>query len=189
MFTRVDPRLATLAIQGGIRSLLLYYGPSRPVAEHQPRARQLDAPIARRRPGAGLQAGASAMIRTLIRRVIRLAILAGLGLRILFVRPRLSVAARGSLDHQGRRHGRGARGKYHQPHRRAHQATRSARGRPRDARAGHRRIEDIDLRNQLAQVARPISLMRRPTWRRRGATSCAMSALRDSKRDRDQGSR
>ena len=33
MFTRVDPRLATLTIQGAIRSLLLYYGPSRPVSE------------------------------------------------------------------------------------------------------------------------------------------------------------
>ena len=32
-FTRVDPRLATLTIQGAIRSLLLYYGPGRPVAE------------------------------------------------------------------------------------------------------------------------------------------------------------
>jgi AcrR family transcriptional regulator len=33
VFTRVDPRLATLTIQGAIRSCLLYYGPSRPVAE------------------------------------------------------------------------------------------------------------------------------------------------------------
>jgi AcrR family transcriptional regulator len=33
VFARVDPRLATLTIQGAIRSLLLYYGPSRPVAE------------------------------------------------------------------------------------------------------------------------------------------------------------
>jgi AcrR family transcriptional regulator len=33
VFTRVDPRLATLTIQGAIRSLLLYYGNSRPVAE------------------------------------------------------------------------------------------------------------------------------------------------------------
>jgi AcrR family transcriptional regulator len=33
VFTRVDPRLATLTIQGAIRSLLLYYGPGRPVAE------------------------------------------------------------------------------------------------------------------------------------------------------------
>src|SRR5271170_5361585 len=33
VFTRVDPRLATITIQGAIRSLLLYYGPSRPVAE------------------------------------------------------------------------------------------------------------------------------------------------------------
>ena len=33
VFTRVDPRLATLAIQGAIRSLLLYYGPNRPVSE------------------------------------------------------------------------------------------------------------------------------------------------------------
>jgi AcrR family transcriptional regulator len=33
VFTRVDPRLATFAIQGAIRSLLLYYGPSRPVSE------------------------------------------------------------------------------------------------------------------------------------------------------------
>ena len=33
VFTRVDPRLATLTIQGAIRSLLLYYGPSRPVSE------------------------------------------------------------------------------------------------------------------------------------------------------------
>ena len=41
VFARVDPRAATLAIQGAIRSLLLYYGPSRPVAEHQPRARRL----------------------------------------------------------------------------------------------------------------------------------------------------
>ena len=32
-FTRVDSRLATFAIQGAIRSLLLYYGPSRPVSE------------------------------------------------------------------------------------------------------------------------------------------------------------
>jgi len=33
VFTRIDPRLATLTIQGAIRSLLLYYGNSRPVAE------------------------------------------------------------------------------------------------------------------------------------------------------------
>jgi hypothetical protein len=33
VFTRVDPRLATITIQGAIRSLLLYYGESRPVAE------------------------------------------------------------------------------------------------------------------------------------------------------------
>jgi AcrR family transcriptional regulator len=33
VFTRVDSRLATLTIQGAIRSLLLYYGPSRPVSE------------------------------------------------------------------------------------------------------------------------------------------------------------
>src|SRR5271154_1053242 len=33
VFTRVDPRLATFTIQGAIRSLLLYYGNSRPVAE------------------------------------------------------------------------------------------------------------------------------------------------------------
>jgi AcrR family transcriptional regulator len=33
VFTRVDPRLATLTIQGAIRSLLLYYGPNRPVSE------------------------------------------------------------------------------------------------------------------------------------------------------------
>src|SRR6202045_415686 len=33
VFTRVDPRLATLTIQGAIRSLLLYYGPGRPVSE------------------------------------------------------------------------------------------------------------------------------------------------------------
>jgi TetR/AcrR family transcriptional repressor of mexJK operon len=33
VFARVDPRLATLAIQGAIRSLLLYYGPGRPVSE------------------------------------------------------------------------------------------------------------------------------------------------------------
>jgi AcrR family transcriptional regulator len=33
VFTRVDPRLATFAIQGAIRSLLLYYGPGRPVGE------------------------------------------------------------------------------------------------------------------------------------------------------------
>src|SRR5271156_2003255 len=33
VFTRVDPRLATITIQGAIRSLLLYYGPSRPVSE------------------------------------------------------------------------------------------------------------------------------------------------------------
>ncbi|HEV2171133.1 MAG TPA: hypothetical protein VGR40_09310, partial [Candidatus Binatus sp.] len=33
VFTRVDSRLATFAIQGAIRSLLLYYGPSRPVFE------------------------------------------------------------------------------------------------------------------------------------------------------------
>src|SRR6202167_4261828 len=33
VFTRVDPRLAAFTIQGAIRSLLLYYGPSRPVAE------------------------------------------------------------------------------------------------------------------------------------------------------------
>jgi len=33
VFTRVDPRLATLTIQGAIRSLLLYYGDSRPVVE------------------------------------------------------------------------------------------------------------------------------------------------------------
>jgi AcrR family transcriptional regulator len=33
VFTRVDPRHATFAIQGAIRSLLLYYGPSRPVSE------------------------------------------------------------------------------------------------------------------------------------------------------------
>src|ERR1700720_2246812 len=33
VFTRIDPRLATLTIQGAIRSLLLYYGPGRPVAE------------------------------------------------------------------------------------------------------------------------------------------------------------
>src|SRR5216683_5756120 len=32
-FAPVDPRVATLAIQGSIRSLLLYYGASRPVAE------------------------------------------------------------------------------------------------------------------------------------------------------------
>ncbi len=33
VFAPVDPRVATLAIQGSIRSLLLYYGASRPVAE------------------------------------------------------------------------------------------------------------------------------------------------------------
>ena len=33
VFAPVDPRVATLAIQGSIRSLLLYYGNSRPVAE------------------------------------------------------------------------------------------------------------------------------------------------------------
>jgi AcrR family transcriptional regulator len=33
VFTRVDSRLATLVIQGAIRSLLLYYGPNRPVFE------------------------------------------------------------------------------------------------------------------------------------------------------------
>jgi AcrR family transcriptional regulator len=33
VFTRVDPRLATFTIQGAIRSLLLYYGNSRPVSE------------------------------------------------------------------------------------------------------------------------------------------------------------
>ncbi|MGA9724966.1 MAG: TetR/AcrR family transcriptional regulator [Candidatus Binatus sp.] len=33
VFTRVDSRLATFAIQGAIRSLLLYYGTSRPVSE------------------------------------------------------------------------------------------------------------------------------------------------------------
>jgi Tetracyclin repressor-like, C-terminal domain len=33
VFTRADSRLATFAIQGAIRSLLLYYGPSRPVSE------------------------------------------------------------------------------------------------------------------------------------------------------------
>ena len=33
VFTRIDPRLATLTIQGAIRSLLLYYGPGRPVSE------------------------------------------------------------------------------------------------------------------------------------------------------------
>ena len=33
VFARVDPRLATLTIQGAIRSLLLYYGPGRPVEE------------------------------------------------------------------------------------------------------------------------------------------------------------
>jgi AcrR family transcriptional regulator len=32
-FTRTDPRLASLTIHGGIRSLLLYYGASRPVSE------------------------------------------------------------------------------------------------------------------------------------------------------------
>ncbi len=33
VFARVDPRLATFTIQGAIRSLLLYYGTSRPVSE------------------------------------------------------------------------------------------------------------------------------------------------------------
>src|SRR5260221_887610 len=33
VFAPVDPRVATLAIQGSIRSLLLYYGDSRPVSE------------------------------------------------------------------------------------------------------------------------------------------------------------
>ncbi|MGH7923685.1 MAG: hypothetical protein ACREQH_03740, partial [Candidatus Binatus sp.] len=33
VFVQVDPRLATFAIQGAIRSLLLYYGSGRPVAE------------------------------------------------------------------------------------------------------------------------------------------------------------
>jgi AcrR family transcriptional regulator len=33
VFVRVDPRLATFTIQGAIRSLLLYYGASRPVSE------------------------------------------------------------------------------------------------------------------------------------------------------------
>src|SRR6266849_3385997 len=33
VFTPVDPRVATLATQGSIRSLLLYYGDSRPVSE------------------------------------------------------------------------------------------------------------------------------------------------------------
>jgi AcrR family transcriptional regulator len=33
VFTRVDSRLATFTIQGAIRSLLLYYGTSRPVSE------------------------------------------------------------------------------------------------------------------------------------------------------------
>jgi TetR/AcrR family transcriptional regulator len=33
VFAPVDPRLATFAIQGAIRSLLLYYGTSRPVSE------------------------------------------------------------------------------------------------------------------------------------------------------------
>jgi AcrR family transcriptional regulator len=33
VFTHVDPSVATLVIQGSIRSLLLYYGPGRPVSE------------------------------------------------------------------------------------------------------------------------------------------------------------
>jgi AcrR family transcriptional regulator len=33
VFTRIDPRLATFTIHGAIRSLLLYYGASRPVSE------------------------------------------------------------------------------------------------------------------------------------------------------------
>ena len=33
VFARIDPRLATITIHGAIRSLLLYYGASRPVAE------------------------------------------------------------------------------------------------------------------------------------------------------------
>ena len=33
VFVRVDPRLATFTIQGAIRSLLLYYGDSRPVSD------------------------------------------------------------------------------------------------------------------------------------------------------------
>jgi AcrR family transcriptional regulator len=33
VFTQVDSRMATFSIQGAIRSLLLYYGPSRPVSE------------------------------------------------------------------------------------------------------------------------------------------------------------
>src|SRR6266852_787095 len=33
VFSPVDPRLATFAIQGSIRQLLLFYGPSRPVSE------------------------------------------------------------------------------------------------------------------------------------------------------------
>src|SRR5882762_163069 len=33
VFAPVDPRLATFAIQGSIRQLLLFYGPSRPVSE------------------------------------------------------------------------------------------------------------------------------------------------------------
>jgi hypothetical protein len=33
LFAQVDPRLATFAIQGSIRSLLLFYGSGRPVSE------------------------------------------------------------------------------------------------------------------------------------------------------------
>jgi hypothetical protein len=33
VFAPVDPRLATFAIMGSIRQLLLFYGPSRPVSE------------------------------------------------------------------------------------------------------------------------------------------------------------
>jgi AcrR family transcriptional regulator len=33
VFSPIDPRLATFAIQGSIRQLLLFYGPSRPVSE------------------------------------------------------------------------------------------------------------------------------------------------------------
>ena len=153
VFTRVDPRARDVRDPGrdSVRASLLRTQP--PGLRDKPRARQPDAPIARRRPGAGLQAGASAMIRTIIRRVIRLAILGGVIFGFYLFGRAYPVAARGSLDHQGRRHDRGARGKYHQPNRRAHQATRSDRGRPRDEGTGGRANRGYRSEKSAREVA------------------------------------
>ena len=98
VFTRVDPRLATFTIQGAIRSLLLYYGAGRPVSELSRDLGNLMLRSLGADPSQSLKVSASAMIRTLVRRVIRLANPGRYYLRILFFRTHLLVAAGGSFD-------------------------------------------------------------------------------------------